>query len=109
MMHTLLVAYLAPDAKDRAGVVAQAIEALGEWIEVENAIYVLWTSAPPQEVHKRVQSVSEPSAKIAVIDLVQRLGSSVAQSASACMTEIPSKPNIRISQDQIQAWLTAAA
>ena len=68
MEHRLVVAHLSSSASPTNSQVSQAIEALGEWIQIDESSYLLWTNCNPEEVRRRIGTVLPSSDKLAVID-----------------------------------------
>jgi len=67
--YSLLVTHHMSD-RSRSGIdLADIIEKLGEWIEVEASVYVLWTHIPRREVHKRIRSAVDRRDRLSVVDV----------------------------------------
>ena len=68
MEHRLVVAYVTSGPPSTDSQIPQAIEALGEWIQIDDSAYLLWTNCSPEEVRRRVGEVMPSGDRLAVID-----------------------------------------
>ena len=69
MEYSLLIAHQVSDPEGRSGEVAQVIESLGEWIQIQRSLYILWTNVGPQEVHERIRAAMDENDLLAVADI----------------------------------------
>lgn len=69
MEYSLLIAHQVSDPSDRAAQVERLIELLGEWIQIQRSLYILWTDVSPQEVHERIRETMDESDLLAVADI----------------------------------------
>ncbi|MDQ4134974.1 MAG: hypothetical protein M3158_02190 [Pseudomonadota bacterium] len=69
MEYSLLIAHQVADPSGRGARVEQLIESLGEWIQIQRSLYILWTCVSPQEVHERIRETMDDSDLLAVADI----------------------------------------
>jgi hypothetical protein len=69
MEYSLLIAHQVAEPNDRAAQVERLIESLGEWIQIQRSLYILWTTVSPQEVHERIREAMDESDLLAVADI----------------------------------------
>jgi len=69
MPYSLLVAHQVTGSDQRRTDVEQVIESLGEWIQIQRSLYILWTAVSPQEVHERIREAMDESDLLAVADI----------------------------------------
>lgn len=69
MEYSLLIALQVSGPQERSAAVEEVIESLGEWIQVQRSLYILWTSIEPRDVHDRVRDAMEASDLLAVADI----------------------------------------
>ncbi|HEX2555775.1 MAG TPA: hypothetical protein VHL98_18905 [Microvirga sp.] len=69
MEYSLLIAHQVAEPGERGHRVEQLIESLGEWIQIQRSLYILWTTVRPQEVHERIRETMDESDLLAVADI----------------------------------------
>ncbi len=69
MEYSLLIAHQVAEPNDRAAQVERLIESLGEWIQIQRSLYILWTTVSPQEVHERIREAMDESDLLAAADI----------------------------------------
>ena len=69
MEYSLLIAHQVSEPNERAAHVERLIESLGEWIQIQRSLYILWTDVKPQEVHERIRDAMDEKDLLAVADI----------------------------------------
>ena len=87
MEYSLLIALQVSGPQERGAAVEEVIESLGEWIQVQRSLYILWTSIEPRDVHDRVRDAMEVSDLLAVADIKKGFVSNY----GAVLSSFPSK------------------
>jgi hypothetical protein len=103
MPYSLLVAHQVAGSDQRRTGVEQVIESLGEWIQIQRSLYILWTSVSPQEVHERIREAMDESDLLAVADINEGFVSNYgALMNSFLQTSLTTdKSGIRITRDSV--------
>jgi hypothetical protein len=108
--YNLLIAHRAWDPTLSNLEITRAFDTLGEWLPIEESIYVLWTSEPPGKVQAKIREAAGANDAVAVIDLAERFGADwnailgADNGAGAAAT-----PRARLVRDRVMAGMAAAA
>ena len=104
MPYSLLVAHQVTGSDQRRAAVEQVVESLGEWIQIQQSLYILWTAIGPQEAHERIRAVMEESDLLAVADInegfVSNYGALMNSFLQASLTS--DKSGVRIAADSLR-------
>ena len=71
MEYTLLIAHQVSNSAERAEAVERTIESLGEWIQIQQSLYILWTRTKPREVHELIRPLMDENDLLAVADVLE--------------------------------------
>jgi hypothetical protein len=69
MTYKLLIAHKATFGREEGVRANEVIETLGEWIELRNSLYILWTPLDPLAVHEHLRRILGEEDLLTVADI----------------------------------------